>query len=97
MSAMAAYAAIALLVSRLEPRRGARIATWLVAGLIVLGIGASRLYLGVHYPSDVLGGFAAGLAWVAFAAAGMAALRFFGRREPEIREHERSLERTPRS
>jgi len=97
MSAMAAYGAIALLVARLEPGRGARIATWILAALVVLGIGASRLYLGVHYPSDVLGGFAAGLAWVAFAAAGLAALRFFGRREPEIREHERSLERTPLS
>jgi len=38
---------------------------YLPSTAIVLLIGFSRLYLGVHYPSDVLGGFAAGLAWLA--------------------------------
>ena len=93
MTSMAAYGAIALLVTRLEGRGAARILTWTLAGLVILLIGATRLYLGVHYPSDVLGGYAAGLAWVAFAAAGMTALRFFARRAPAIHEEERHLER----
>ncbi len=59
---------------------------------VILLIGATRLYLGVHYPSDILGGYAAGLAWVAFAAAGMTALRFFARRAPAIHDDERHLE-----
>lgn len=34
------------------------------AFIIILGIGLSRVYLGVHYPSDVLGGYLAGLLWL---------------------------------
>ncbi|WP_240741104.1 phosphatase PAP2 family protein [Deinococcus sp. Arct2-2] len=36
-----------------------------VAGLWAITVGASRNYLGVHYPSDVLAGFLASAAWVA--------------------------------
>jgi undecaprenyl-diphosphatase len=34
-----------------------------VTAALVLSIGISRIYLGVHYPSDVLGGYAAAVAW----------------------------------
>ena len=36
---------------------------WIAAAAAVLAIGFSRIYLGVHYPSDVAGGYAAGLLW----------------------------------
>jgi len=37
--------------------------TWMAASAITSTIGLSRIYLGVHYPTDVLGGFAAAIVW----------------------------------
>ena len=35
----------------------------LIGIVLILLMGASRIYLGVHWPSDVLGGYALGAAW----------------------------------
>jgi undecaprenyl-diphosphatase len=45
------------------PRLLRRLAT-VVAALFVLGVAWSRVYLGVHYPSDIIGGQLAAAAWV---------------------------------
>ena len=56
------YGALAILVARGMPHlRGFTLA---VAGLLALAIGATRLYLGVHYPTDVLAGWLFGATWL---------------------------------
>jgi len=42
-----------------------RFMIWSFAALLVFAIGLSRIYLGVHYPSDVLAGYVAATIWVA--------------------------------
>ena len=58
-----------------------------LAVFMVLSIGFSRIALGVHYVSDVVGGFVLGAAWVAALAAAFNALRVDrGRRPVNVRE-----------
>lgn len=54
-----------LIMRRISSWRG-RLAIGTLAGVLIIAIGISRIYLGVHYPTDVLAGFAAGFMWVAF-------------------------------
>lgn len=59
----------ALLTARLR-QRSLRIAVWSGAAVLVLLVGVSRVYLGVHYPSDVVAGYAVGVVWVTAVAFG---------------------------
>jgi undecaprenyl-diphosphatase len=92
-TAVAVFAMLAYLIVRLEPTRSLRRLTLALAGVVIVLIGASRLYLGVHYPSDVVAGFALGLAWATFCALGIEAIRYFRSRSPGVERAERDLER----
>lgn len=91
MASLVVYGSVAYVVGRLEPTVLLRRTTWALASLLILAIGVSRMYLGVHYPSDVLAGFVAGLAWLAFVSAGFTAVRFFAYRRPEVEREEEDL------
>lgn len=98
MSAAIVYSTVAYLAARLHRQKWAG---WLIMtaamGLIAL-ISFSRLYLGVHYPSDVVGGVAIGLAWAAFCMATLEAIqKFWLRRDPRIPAGEGSAPPDPAS
>ena len=91
MTSMITYGSVAYLVARLEPTPLLRTVTWIMTSTIIVLIGLSRMYLGVHYPSDGLAGYIGGLAWIGFVAASVAAVRYFASRRPETREEEHDL------
>ena len=57
------YLTLGALAARFLPGKVTRIYVLVLAVLVTLLVGTSRIYLGVHWPSDVLGGWCAGFAW----------------------------------
>ena len=66
MSAMAFYGFLIYLVFQIKMNRWLRTFLAVLFSALIFFIGLSRVYLGVHFPSDVVGGFIAGLIWIAF-------------------------------
>lgn len=63
MTAAAVYLTLAELLARALDKRRLRIYVIALAAAIALLVGFTRVYLGVHYPSDVLAGWAVGTSW----------------------------------
>ncbi len=66
--ALCFYGILAWLITQKLSRTIIKIIIWVTSIMLILMIGFSRLYLGVHYPSDVIAGYAAGLFWVGVVA-----------------------------
>ncbi len=63
MAAAVVYLTLGALLARFAARRRVRIYVIAMSLVLTALIGITRVYLGVHYPSDVLAGWTAGLAW----------------------------------
>ena len=66
------FGVLAALVTMRMASYAQKLAVWAAAAAATLLIGVSRVYLGVHYPSDVLAGYAAAVIWVFSVRAGYA-------------------------
>ncbi len=64
--AMALYGFITFALLVMYPKY--RTLTLALGSIVIFSIGMSRIYLGVHYPSDVLGGYLLGALWIFIAA-----------------------------
>ena len=59
------FGVLAAILAAREPSRLKRIAIFAAAAMVVALMGFSRVYLGFHYPTDVLAGYAAAVVWLA--------------------------------
>ncbi|WP_169740191.1 phosphatase PAP2 family protein [Carnobacterium funditum] len=64
MGSLISYGGIAFLIFYLYKKSTLSIGVLVIAILLILLIGLSRIYLGVHFPSDVIGGYLLGTSWL---------------------------------
>ena len=69
------YLTLGALLARTTTRRRLRVYFIAVALALTFVVGLSRVYLGVHYPTDVVGGWAAGALWALVCALAAQALQ----------------------
>ncbi|AKG34562.1 phosphatase PAP2 family protein [Paenibacillus durus] len=77
MAAFSVYGALTFLLWRHLHSSAARVLLVAACFLMTAAIGWSRIYLGVHFPSDVIGGYAASCAWLMLSIAWFESLRAF--------------------
>jgi undecaprenyl-diphosphatase len=69
------FGVLAVILTAREPSRARRISIFAAAAILVALMGFSRVYLGFHYPTDVLAGYAAAVVWLAVVRAVLMAFK----------------------
>lgn len=64
MGSFIIYGALAYIIIHSTQKKKWKFLGVLIVSFLIVGIGLSRIYLGVHFPSDIVGGFMAGGAWL---------------------------------
>lgn len=81
MSAIAFYGFLIYLFYNFKMNTLLKTGIILIFSFLILAIGVSRVYLGVHYPSDIVGGFIAGFIWIIFCVILFQVMDIFRRRK----------------
>jgi len=63
MTSAAVYLTLGAMLMRISERRATKIYCMVTAVLVTVLVGSTRVYLGVHYPSDVVAGWLIGMSW----------------------------------
>lgn len=80
MNAAIVYGTVAYLAARVQKHLWSKLLTMFSALILIVLICLSRLYLGVHYPSDVAAGVIIGLAWAGFCMATLEGIQRYVKR-----------------
>lgn len=81
MMSAVVYLTLGVLLARMESRAKLKIYVLSVAVFLAIAVGVSRVYLGVHWPTDVLAGWTAGATWALLCWLGARALQQRGEME----------------
>jgi undecaprenyl-diphosphatase len=93
MSALV-YFTLGTLLSRIEGRKRVKVFLMSVAALLTVSIGISRVYLGVHWPSDVLAGWTVGIFWSILSLMIASSLQSSGTIEQETEDNDMSRDKS---